>query len=240
MGSNFDFFVRAALGENGLSAVNKFGYVDGVTTTEETIWSEGGIYVYPSAATTMTASSDNTNDALAGSGAKRIEVQGLDANWDEQTITVEMDGQNGVTISPDLIRVNRVKVLDDQDALGNIYVGSGTITTGKPANVYSKVDVGENQTLQTVYSVPRGKKALLFLLGTSSAKNEEITVSLKARPFGGVFQTKGKIDIYQNAPSRLYPAPRVADEKTDIEMRAIGTAVASRVSGEFTMVLVPG
>ena len=240
MADNYDFMTRAALGLNGLSAINKFGYVDGVTATEETIWSEGGIYVYPSTAVAMTASSDNTNDALAGTGAKRIEVQGLDANWDEVTAIVEMDGQNGVTITPNLIRVNRVRVLDDQNALGNIYVGVGAIATGKPATVYSKVDVGENQTLQTVYSVARRKKALLYLLGASSAKNEEITVSLKARAFGGVFQTKGKIDIYQDAPSRLYPAPRVADEKTDIEMRAIGTAVAAKVSGEFTAVLIPG
>lgn len=239
MSDNYEFMIRAALGQGNNAAVNKFGYVDSVVAVSQTIWSEGGIYAYPASATTMTASSDNTNDALAGTGAKQIEVIGLDADYNEQCITVDMDGQNGVTISPDLIRVNRVKVMGDQNALGNIYVGAGTITTGKPATVYSKVDIGENQTLQTVYTVPAGKQALLFLFAASSAKNEEITATLKAREFGGVFQTKAKLDIYQSAPERKYTAPLVFPTKTDIELRAIGTASASRVSGEYTIVLIP-
>ena len=239
MSGNYDMLVRAALGQDGLSAVNKFGYNPSITTALETIWSEGGLYAYPSAAVEMTASSSSTDDALAGTGAKQIEVIGLDADYNEQCIIVDMNGQNAVTISSDLIRVNRVKVIDDQDAIGNIYIGTGALTTGKPANVYSKVDIGENQTLQTVYTVPAGKKALLFLFAASSSKNETITVSLKARELGGVFQTKAKIDLYQNAPERKYPAPRVALPMTDIELRAVGTAVAAQVSGEFTVVLIP-
>ncbi len=239
MGSNYDLLIRAALGENGLNANNKFGYNPSITTILETIWSEGGIYAYPAVPVTMTASSDNTNDALAGTGAKQIEAECLVAGYIERTFTIDMDGQNGVALPEDVLRVNRVKVIGDQDALGNIYIGVGAIATGKPAIVYAKVDLGENQTLQTVYTVPAGKKALLFLFAASSSKNEAITVSLKAREEGSVFQTKAKIDLYQNAPERKYPAPRVAPEKTDIELRAIGTAVAAQVSGEFTVVLIP-
>ena len=239
MGSNYDFMVRAALGEDSLSAVNKFGYNGAIVVPEETVWSEGAIYAYPSGAVTMTASSDNTNDALAGTGAKRIEIMGLDANYDEQTITVEMNGQNGVTISPDLIRVNRVKVLNDQDAQGNIYVGEGAIVTGKPAIVYAKIDVNENQTLQAIYTVPASKKALLVTFSGSSSKNEAITVRLAARELGGVFQTKDKLDIYQNEFTQFYPVPIVFEPKTDIEIRAAGTAVTALVSGKFSVVLIP-
>lgn len=238
--SNFAFLLRAALGENNSSTFNKFGYVAGLVAVAQTVWSEGGLYAYPAAAITMSVASTDANDDFGGSGAQQVEVMGLDADFNEVTETINLDGQTEVALPTDLIRVNRAKVLGAIDAVGDIYIGTGTFTTGVPANVYGKIDIGENQTLQAVFTVPRGKKALVFTFSASSAKNEEITVSLKARPFGGVLQTKDKHDIYQNAITQPYMPPLVFDEKTDIEIRAIGTASASQASGKFSMVLVPG
>ena len=239
MADNYEFLIRAALGQGDNAAVNKFGYVDGLVGVAQTIWSEGGTYVYPSAAATMNVSSSDANDAFGGSGAQQVEVMGLDADYVEQIITVDLNGQTYVPLVPALIRVNRVKVIGSIDAVGDVYVGNGTNTAGVPVNVYAKVEIGENQTLQAVYTVPATKQVLVFLFSASSAKNEEVTVSLKARELGGVFQTKDKLDIYQNSVPQPYPVPLVFPPKTDIELRAIGTAVAARVSGKFTVVLIP-
>ncbi len=239
MSGNYDFFVRAALGQDGLGAINKFGYNETVGTSFETVWSEGGLYVYPATALAMTASSSSANDALAGSGAKQIEIMGLDTDYVEQTIVIDMNGQNAVAITPSLLRVNRMKVLGDQDAEGDIYVGNGTVTAGVPANVYSKVDLGEDQTLQAVFTVPAGKMALLFFWSATSSRLEEVNVVLKAREFGGVLQTKDKIDVFQNTVPQAYPVPIVFPPKTDIEIRAKSATSTSMVSGKFSMVLIP-
>ena len=63
--------------------VHKFGYNPSIGTSDETIWSEGGLYAYPASATVMTVSSSSTDDTAAGTGARTVEVFGLDADYNE-------------------------------------------------------------------------------------------------------------------------------------------------------------
>ena len=76
--------------------IHKFGYNPSIGTSDETVWSEGGLYVYPTSASTMYISSSSTADTAAGTGARTATVSGLDANFDEISETVSLNGQAGV------------------------------------------------------------------------------------------------------------------------------------------------
>jgi len=76
--------------------VHKFGYNANIAETNETVWTQGGLYVYPASASTMYISSSSTADTSAGTGARTATVSGLDANFDEISETVSLNGQTGV------------------------------------------------------------------------------------------------------------------------------------------------
>ena len=79
--------------------VHKFGFYDSVSTSLTTIWSQGGIYSYLSAASTLYISSSSTDDTVAGTGARTVTVSGLDNNFDEKVETVSLNGQTGVELN---------------------------------------------------------------------------------------------------------------------------------------------
>jgi len=151
----------AKKGVSGTDYISKFGYNSSVGTTEEPIWAESGVnYTYPTEATAMTASSSNANDTSAGSGARTIFVEGLDANYLKISETVVLNGQTGVALANSYLRVYRCYVLSAGSGgknAGIIYIGYGDITTGKPATVQASIVAGVNQTLQAIYTIPANK-----------------------------------------------------------------------------------
>ena len=118
--------------------VYKFGQNVTVGDSVETIWAQGGLYSYPPSATTMTVSSSDTNDTSAGTGARTVLISGLDGDYNEISETITLNGQTPVTTTNSFIRVNRAIVLTAGSGGANagiIYVGTGTVTTGVPANI---------------------------------------------------------------------------------------------------------
>jgi len=79
--------------------IHKFGYNPDIANSNETIWSQGGVYTYPTSASTMYISSSSTADTAAGTGARTATVSGLDANFDEISETVSLNGQAGVQLN---------------------------------------------------------------------------------------------------------------------------------------------
>ena len=73
----------------------KFGFnpLD-VDDSLETVWAQGGLYSYLSAATVLKISSSSTNDTSAGTGARTVTFSGLDANYDEISETIDFKWTN--------------------------------------------------------------------------------------------------------------------------------------------------
>lgn len=208
----------------------KFGFNPDVDNALETIWTQGGLYSYLTSATVLKISSSSTADASAGTGARTIEISGLDANYDEISETVTLNGQTAVNTTNEYLRVNRAKVLTagsgGQNA-GVIYAGTGTVTTGVPANVYLSIAIGDNQTLMCLWTVPKGYTAYLHQIDISmntEVANKYGTVSLVARPLGGVFNVQDKFALSQDIIHQTFTYPRKYEEKTDIEVRAIASS----------------
>lgn len=223
----------------------KFGFNPDINGSEETVWDAGGIYSYPPSATVMTVSSGSTNDTLAGTGARTVFVQGLDADYNEIEETVSLNGQTGVSTSKSYLRVYRAYVVtagSGETAAGNIYVGTGTLTLGVPANIYAQITLGENQTLMGIWTVPAGYTAFIdhfnVATGTTNA-NQYITVRALQRNFGGVFRVILKQSIGSGGVADfIIRYPIRVEEKTDIEIRASSSGSNNLVSSDFSIVYI--
>lgn len=221
----------------GVDPVYKFGHNDSVTTSSITLWGEGGIYVTPTTASIMKVSSSSTDDVkTSGTGAWTVQVYGLDANYVEQNEIVDLTGQTEANTTLSYLRVFRMIVRTGGtggENAGILYVGTGTVTTGKPAVVYSLVEAGFNQSLQAFWTVPLGKTFFLTHIFGSIGKGKDVEFSLCVRPENEVYQVKDKSHFYQNNGGKQLSPPLKYTEKTDIEIRAISDAASTAASGSF-------
>jgi len=127
----------------------KFGFNPDVDDSEETVWAQGGLYSYLSSASILKVSSSSTADDSAGTGARTVQLYGLDANYNEINETVTLDGQTAVNTTNSFLRINRMVVRSagtGEKNAGVIYAGAGTVTAGVPANKYATIAIGDNQT----------------------------------------------------------------------------------------------
>lgn len=221
----------------------KFGFNSALGSTEETVWSHGGIYSYPAAASVMTVSSGSTDDAADGTGARTISLAGLDANYAIVSENVTINGQTAVNTTHEYLRIFRARVTSAGSGgknAGNIYIGTGTVTTGVPANVYGHISAGEGQTLMALYTVPAGYTAYLqqgtISTGTEQA-NKFVTARLKVRPFGETFQTKAVVTLANQFIPFDFGVALAVPEKSDIEARAISSSGENSVAITFSLIL---
>lgn len=242
-----DFLYLSAVSSGavtGTSAVFKFGFNPDINGTEETVWDHGGIYPYPAAAIQMSVSSSSVNDTAAGTGARTVFVAGLDANYNEISETVTLNGQTPVLTSALFLRVNRAFVVSAGSggtAAGDIYVGTGVVSAGVPATVYARIRLGDNQTLMAVWTVPAGYTGYILKgnIGTGTANNNQYIVArLVQRPLGGVFRTAAKVTLQTGEIAFDFVFPVPFAEKTDIEARAFSSGANNLVFADFFIIYV--
>jgi len=218
----------------------KFGINGDVGTSVETVWAQGGTYVYPASATVMKISSSSADDAAAGTGARTISIAGLDASYNEISETVILNGQTEVNTVNSYLRIFRMFVVtagSGATAAGTIYAGTGTVTSGVPATVYGMIAFNANQTQMAFWTVPAGYT--LYLMGVfyssgNSTANAWSNFQLIQRPLGGVFRQQSSTRMPGSGDFVLdLHTPIAFPEKTDIEIRAVASAGASNVSAEF-------
>jgi hypothetical protein len=229
--------------------VFKYGFNGAVGANAEHIWFNSGTYTWSPAASTLSiTSSDAADDSPAGTGALTVRVEGLDANHDEITEDVVLNGTAVVNTNKLFLRTHRIYVLTAGTTLTNegvIYAtdtGDTYTTPGIPNTatlVRSTIGIGEGQTLQAFYTVPAGHTAYMTNITASSGDGVNASVvSLKARTVGGAFRTKNKFVIFKGTYPINYDVPLVFIEKTDIEVTATGNASATDVGASFDLILV--
>lgn len=237
IGTSEPFELQVSRGQIAYHKTNfKFGFNPDVDDSLETVWAQGGLYSYLAAASVLKVSSSSTNDASAGTGARTVTLDGLDANYDEISEDVTLNGQTAVNTTQEFLRINRMTVntagSGGQNA-GVIYAGTGTVTSGVPANKYATIAIGDNQTLMALWTVPKGYTAFLTQIDITVAtaqNNKYCTAVLVSRPFGGVFQVKDKVVKSESSHNQSYTFPLQFDEKTDLEVRAIGDSASADIA----------
>lgn len=224
----------------------QFGVNQSVGTTFSTIWNGGGtLYAYPAAATVLKISSSDANDTAAGTGARTVLVNGLDANYNEISETVTLSGQTAVNTVNSYLRFHYMEVAtagSGGTAAGTLYAGTGVVTAGVPATVYGQITVGYNASTSAMWTVPAGYTAYLtsctWTSGNTTA-NIVVTGGIFSRALGGVFTLESSCKmIAGNNFDRHFDTALAFAEKTDIEMRAASSTAGSAVTGEFHVIYI--
>jgi len=224
--------------------VTVFGFNQDVDTTQVSVWPLPSLITFPSAALQMTVSSTSANDTAAGTGARTVVVQGLDANYNEVTETVTLNGQTPVTMTASLLRVNYVLVGttgSGNTAAGDIYIGTGTVTAGVPATAYDIIKFDYNNTTTGSYTVPAGYTAYvsqgLFSAGQSTGSSP-VQGRLLTRGVDNIRRTAAITTVNNGVANYVFEYPLAIPEKTTVEATAVGTANNNSVSSMFILLLV--
>jgi hypothetical protein len=226
--------------------VTVFGFNPDVDQTEVTVWPHTGLISHPAAALQMNVSSSNAADTSAGTGARTVLIQGLDANYNEISEVVTLNGQTAVTTANSYLRINYAMVVtagSGKSAAGDIYIGTGTVTAGVPATVYDLIKFNYNDTVTGHYTVPAGHTAYLmqglFSTGQPSGTTQVQGRLLSAGP-DGIRRTAAITTLNNGVADYMFEYPLAIPEKTTLEATAIGSANNNACSSMFILLLVKG
>ena len=221
-----------------------FGYNSDVDTAIETVWPYGGILPFPSDALQMKVSSDNANDTAAGTGARTVYVEGLNANHAVISETVTLNGQTAVLTTQSFLHVNNCYVAtagSGNSAAGNIYFGDGVVTAGVPATIYDIILYDYNTRITGSYTIPAGYTAYveqgLFSAGQAGGSNA-VTGRLMTRGTDDIRRTAAVVTLNNGAADYVFEYPIVIPEKTTVEAQAVGSSTNNACSSMFILVLV--
>lgn len=229
----------------GYSFIEKFGRGTLSTNTLTTLYDNSAtvpLYPWPTTASTLVVTSDDTSDNATGDGARTVEVQGLDADYNLQTVILTVGGSASVET---FIRVFRAKVLT-AGATGNNEGNVDIEDTG--GNVLARISKygnnipGAGQTYMALYTVPAGKTAYLQQWCVSSSKqNADTLATILFRDTlaggDGAWQTKDLVEIQANSYIKDYKVPLRIPEKNDIIVRAFSSSGCT-VASTFNLILV--
>ena len=222
----------------------QFGINNAVGTSFETIWTASSVYSYLAAASVLKISSGSADDASAGTGARTVRIEGLDANYAEISETVILNGQTAVNTVNSYLRVSSLIVLTAGSGgvnAGILYAGTGTVTSGVPQNVFAQIEVGYCKSQMALWTVPAGYTAYITsyaFTSNSSTANNQITGAVIIRPFGGVFSFEATAKMEGgNSFDRHFDTYLVVQEKSDIQMQVLASA-AAQVTGEMHVIYI--
>lgn len=231
--------------------------VTGITGTE--------LYTFTTTPQAYHISSTNAGDTQS------VSIRGITQDaagvWNEETVIMDLAGQtetpivSGLGNSDAWVRVYRIINLGATSFAGNVYVyEDDTVSAGAPqtaAKVREVVIDGNNQTEMAIYTVPdtavneEGKrfrvKCAVFRGGYVGISRGGATAAAadftwRARPYGGVFAVKGRVQAQNNGGGHYdyeYPTGGIKFEpKTDVLMRCEKvTANDTGVVGGFGIIL---
>ena len=235
-------------GQSGTDYVEKFGANLELGNDLETIWETGGLYTFLTTAGPISAVSTDATDNQAGTGAREIEILGLDENYEtitELISTNATDGRNGGPVSTqNFLRLYRARVTKagstgTNDSVITMKSGGITVVTiGTHGTGANEEGFGQSQT--GVYTIPAGKTGYLtqWTMGCNRY-NEGVNAFIYVRPING----NGTTSILDNVffignTIKDYKVPLPLEEKTDIEIRAYNSATGVPVNTTFNIVLV--
>jgi len=237
---NIPFYLAVQQGKvPGYSMVNKFGYNDSIGSGAfETIWETGNDYPWQSSAVTVDVVSDDTNDDVAGTGARTLRIQGLDGSYNFAEETVDMDGTTTVTTTQTFLRVFRMSV-ETAGTSGN-NEGTITVTYTGGSDVAATISPGNGQTLMCLYTIPAGYTGYLLSIDVSSGKDQEMDFKFIQRDnsvANAAFQTKQFLNVRGGQTTVIFNAINIIPQKSDIYVSAISSSTSS-ASASFDLLLV--
>ncbi len=239
--TEWGFNMAVARGEfEDVMHIHKFGHNASVGASNDTIWPLSGTnIIFRTAEVAMTLSSNNAADAAGGTGAQSVQIDGIDGNFNMKSEVFDTDGVNGVAIG-NWLGVHRMMCLRPGTGLVNagiIYVGTGTITTGKPAVVDNLIAADHGQTTSAFYTIPSGWTGYLKLLTVDSAVVKQILARLQVREQDQCWHIRDVLPFADNSIDSPWPINMVLRSRSYVEAQAFATGAGGDVGAEFIIQL---
>jgi hypothetical protein len=190
----------------GHSTVNIYGFQSAVTTTQIPLWENASAYTFPSSAVVMTLASSSASDT-----AVSIQINGLDANYNQISEIVALNGTTGVNTVKSYLRINSLIT-----TLGNAV---GTVTAKNGGTTYAQINIGFGRSLMSIYTVPNNYSFYLARVSGNSSFNGNNGNYVF---YQNKSTSNGVNIVTQNAPfTSVYDAlrvmPRQFTAKTDLQ-----------------------
>ena len=253
-----DFYLEVVKGNvAGHSIINKFGR-NGVVGTTLSHISITGQYQTPQTAQSLEILSSNANDTAAGSGGRKVLVEGLDSNFDIQTEIVTLNGLTPVALTNQFMRVYRMYMYESgsyvtistpshlgQITLRGVGAGANWVRIDTVEGTATGFGIGQSQIGS--YTIPRGYTAYLLskTFSVEAAKPTSIYFFKREQsndvvaPYSGIMRLFEENDGIQDAFHIVGRAPiQTIPEMSEVGFFAkVGTGTAS-VSVEFQLLLI--
>lgn len=228
----------------GHRSVIVFGYNPDVDTTEESVWPDGGVVPHPGVAAVLSVSSSSASDSSSGVGARTVRIEGLDASYNEVSETVTLNGQTAVSTSNTYIAINNMVVLTVGSTghnVGDINIGTGTVTLGVPAVLWDLIGTTFNQRTTAHYTIPAGYTGYMvtgiFTAGQLSGSTA-VTGKLKVTDPDHVTRVGAIVALNNGSVQYDFVYPFPIPEKYCVGATSFGAQVNNVVSTMFNIVLI--
>lgn len=221
-----------------------FGYNPDVDSgSQETIWTAGGLYSHLSSPAIMTVSSSSADDSSSGTGARTVFILGINSTGGEASETVTLNGQTPVNTVHTYTEIQSASVITSGSGgknVGNINIGTGTVTSGVPANIYGHILALENKSLMGHQTIPFGYKGYLISgnmsVGATTA-NKNIIGRLIIRQ-NGITYTGAIVTFGSGMTNFDFKYPLEIPSGACVSATALSTTDNEAVSSYFQLLLI--
>ena len=192
----------------------------------------------------MKISSASTDDTSSGTGARTVFIEGVNGTGSLVTETVTLNGQTAVNTTKEYDAIERMSVLTVGSGgknAGIIYAGTGVVTSGVPATIYSAIGAGENNSMVGHWTCPSGYVGYMVYGGITvgpTGGNQYVIGRLKLRGTDGIVRTAAKTATGSGAVIYDFRYPIKIQPGECITATAQGSAANNAVSSYFQIVLI--
>lgn len=211
-----------------------------IDTAFSNVSDTGGTELWPTGVETMQVRSTDANDTAAGTGAQSIIYNSLDANHEEVTTVVALNGTTPVAIPGTHLRHQSALVTPGAVGSGRTNLGDIIIeTTGALERL--RIPAAAGVTSSGIYTIPAGKTGYGKRVTVFPGKNQDIIFRSSARinDMDPILNTAEQL-VYQQAFSQEIHASIPFLEKTDFrwEARTVDGGPGSEVTIHLDLLLI--
>lgn len=201
------------------------------TAASETVWPTGGTYTFPAAIAAVEVVSASAADAEDGTGARTVQVYGLNSSGLAATETVTLNGVTAVATTGTWLRINGARAL----TVGSGGTNAGVISVRALADtpVYATIAAGENESTMCVYSVPVGLR--VYVASISASTTSANTGTLDVLVNGGLAKRVATMRFGNLGAQQSYRCPPSVDGPADIWLRVTASADNTPVTAQLEM-----
>jgi hypothetical protein len=240
-----DFFFDVGTGNVlNTSGVSVFGQnTDVDTAAAEDVWDGGGTWSAPTEAQLHEIVSDSAADASDSTGARTMQIYGLDGDGNLINETVSLSGTNTVTTTNEYTMIHSMIIR----TAGVSDTNQGTISaTAVPTDstVTAQINANNNHSLMAIYQIPTNKKGCIVDIYASvigGVATDTAQFYLYAKPDGEVFQVRRVDNLGGIGTAHInneYRLPMCFDELTIVKFKTSVSGNDAKTTAGFDIILM--